>query len=84
MYDVTKFGGYCIVIVMDIRKKSILYPLHTDVSGLMNNINFRLCDIVIWDRQKEYNSMRPLGYPCSFVVNKVHEYILIFKKDNKK
>lgn len=84
VYDVTKFGGYCIVIVMDIRKKSILYPLHTDVSGLMNNINFRLCDIVIWDRQKEYNSMRPLGYPCSFVVNKVHEYILIFKKDKKK
>lgn len=84
VYDVTKFGGYCIVIVMDIRKKSIFFPLHLDVSDLMKDINFRLCDIVIWDRQKEYNSMRPLGYPYSFVVNKVHEYILIFKKDKKK
>lgn len=84
VYDVTKFGGYCVVIVMDIRKKSIFYSLHSDVSDLMKEINFRLCDIVIWDRQKEYNSMRPLGYPYSFVVNKVHEYILIFKKDKEK
>lgn len=83
VYNVTKFGGYCIVIVMDIRKKSIFYPLHSDVADLMKEINFRLCDILIWDRQKEYNSMRPLGYPYSFIVNKVHEYILIFKKDKK-
>jgi hypothetical protein len=39
---------------------------------------------MIWDRQKEYNNMRPLGYPYSFIVNKVHEYILIFKKPDIK
>jgi len=27
--------------------------------------------------------MRPLGYPYSFVINKVHEYILIFQKTHK-
>jgi hypothetical protein len=48
----------------------------------MEEINFTLNDIIIWDRQKEYNSMRPLGYPYSFIVNKIHEYILIFKKKN--
>lgn len=80
VYNVTRNGRYCIVIVMDIRKKSTLYPFHSDLTRKMEEIDFILRDIIIWDRQKEYNNMRPLGYPYSFVVNKVHEYILIFKK----
>lgn len=82
VYDVTKNGMYCIIIVMDIRKKSTLYTFHSDLAKKMEEINFTLSDIIIWDRQKEYNSMRPLGYPYSFIVNKIHEYILIFKKKN--
>jgi len=82
VYSVTKNGRYCIVIVMDIRKNSTFYPFHSDLAKKMEEINFLLKDIIIWDRQKEYNNMRPLGYPYSFVVNKVHEYILIFKKVN--
>lgn len=81
VYWATKLGRYCIVVVMDIRKNSKLYLFHSDLIKKMSEINFSLCDIVIWDRQKEYNNMRPLGYPYSFIVNKVHEYILIFKKD---
>lgn len=77
---VTKQKRYCIVIVMDIRKNSTFYPFHSDLAKKMDEINFSLQDIIIWDRQKEYNNLRPLGYPYSFVVNKVHEYILIFKK----
>jgi DNA modification methylase len=82
VYNITKKGRYCIVIVMDLRKKSTLYPFHSDLAKKMEEINFTLSDIIIWDRQKEYNNMRPLGYPYSFIVNKVHEYILIFKKLN--
>jgi DNA modification methylase len=80
VYLVTKPKRYCIVIVMDIRKNSTFYPFHSDLAKKMDEINFSLQDIIIWDRQKEYNNLRPLGYPYSFVVNKVHEYILIFKK----
>ena len=80
VYKVTKVGRYCIVVVMDIRKKSRFFPLHSDATEMMKKINFSLCDTIIWDRQKEYNNMRPLGYPSTFVVNKVHEYILIYKK----
>jgi len=80
VYKVTKPGRYCIVIVMDIRKNSNFYPFHSDLAKKMEEINFSLKDIIIWDRQKEYNNLRPLGYPYSFVVNKVHEYIMIFKK----
>jgi len=80
VYGVLKKGGFCVVVVMDIRKKSRLYPLHLDVISDLREIGFDLRDIVIWDRQSEYNNLRPLGYPYSFIVNKVHEYILIFEK----
>jgi len=49
---------------------------------MMEQIGYVLEDIIIWDRRREYNNLRPLGYPYVFVVNKVHEYILIFKKPN--
>jgi len=80
VYSVLKKGKYCIVIVMDIRKKSSFYPFHMDLTLGMREIGFELDDIIIWDRQKEYNNMRPLGYPYVFRVNKVHEFIMIYKK----
>jgi hypothetical protein len=67
-------------VVMDIRKKSKFYPFHIDISLLMEEIGFDLDDIIIWDRRREYNNVRPLGYPSVFRINKVHEFIMIFKK----
>lgn len=80
IYELLKKNKYCIVIVMDIRKKSQFYPFHMDLVKKMEEIGFTLDDIIIWDRQAEYNNMRPLGYPYVFRINKVHEFILIFKK----
>ena len=67
-------------MVMDIRVGSEFIPYHMDVTRMMEQIGYVLEDIIIWDRRREYNNLRPLGYPYVFVVNKVHEYILIFKK----
>ena len=75
-----KDKGYCIVNVMDIRKKNQFYPLHIDITEKLQQVGYTLDDIIIWDRQKEYNNMRPLGYPYKFRINKVHEYLLIFTK----
>lgn len=80
VYKVLKNNKYCIVVVMDLRKKSKFYPFHMDFTTKMKEIGFELEDIIIWDRQKEYNNMKPLGYPFVFRVNKIHEYILIFRK----
>jgi adenine-specific DNA methylase len=80
VYNVLKSGSFCVVVVMDIRKKSKFYPFHLDVVSNLQEIGFVLRDIIIWDRQSEYNNLKPLGYPYSFVVNKIHEYILIFEK----
>lgn len=76
-----KVGSYCIINVMDIRKKSTFYPLHMDLTAELRKKNYILDDIIIWDRQVEYNNMRPLGYPYKFRINKVHEYLLIFIKE---
>lgn len=80
---VLKSGGYCIVNVMDIRKKNIFYPFHSDLATAMQKIGYIYDDLIIWDRQNDYNNMRPLGYPYKFRINKVHEYILIFIKPGK-
>lgn len=78
---VLKPGAYCLVNVMDIRKKSEFYPLHSDLATELQQHGYIFDDIIIWDRQKDYNNMRPLGYPYKYRINKVHEYILIFIKE---
>ena len=73
--------GYFILNVMDIRKGPIFYPLHQDASSaVLKSGCFTFEDIIVWDRQADYNAMRPLGYPYKFIVNKVHEYLLVFRK----
>lgn len=83
VYEVLKPRKRCIVIVMDIRVLNKFIPYHIDVINLMDDVGFKLEDIIIWDRRLEYSNLRPLGYPYVFIVNKVHEYILIFRKELK-
>ncbi len=74
-----KPNSYCVVIVMDLRKKNHFFPFHSDVAQMMETIGFVFDDLIIWNRKSEYNNLRPLGYPAVFRVNKVHEFILFFK-----
>lgn len=80
VYKTIKPGGYCVMVVMDIRKGSNFYPFHSDVANAMQRSGYSFEDMIIWDRQKEYNNCKPLGYPYKFIVNKVHEYVLVFRK----
>jgi len=79
-YSVLKEGKNIVVIVKDIRKGSIFIPYHIKVIDIMEKIGFKLDDIIIWDRRQAYNNLVALGYPYVFVVNTVHEYILLFEK----
>jgi adenine-specific DNA methylase len=83
VHKALKPKSYFVLNVMDLRKKDIFYPLHSDASTIAQEIGFKFEDILIWDRQNEYNNMRPLGYPYKFIVNKVHEYLLIFRKKDE-
>ena len=78
---VLKAKGYFVLNIMDLRKGPKFYPLHSDsILTITANTDLTLEDIIIWDRQSDYNAMRPLGYPRKFIINKVHEYLLIFRK----
>ena len=83
VYTVLKHGKRCIVVVMDIRLGSQFIPFHVNIIDIMRQVGFVLEDITIWDRRREYNNLRPLGFPHVFIVNKVHEYILIFRKNKE-
>lgn len=80
VYRVLKPNKRCCVVVMDIRKKDKFYPLHIDITKIMEEIGFELEEFVIWDRQHEYNNMKTLGYPWVFRFNKVHEFICVYWK----
>jgi DNA modification methylase len=80
VYNVLARSKYCIVNVMDLRKKDKFYPFHCDLSARMQDIGFIWDDVIVWDRRDEYNNLRSLGYPYVFRINKIHEYLLIFKK----
>lgn len=73
-------GAFCCVVVMDLRKQDRFYPLHADLARDLVANGFELDDIIIWNRAHEYNNLRPLGYPARFRVNKIHEFVLIFRK----
>ena len=76
-------GAYCCVIVMDLRKKSQFFPFHSDLATKLQQIGFIYDDLIIWNRQSEYNNLRPLGFPSVFRVNKVHEFILLMQKKKR-
>jgi DNA modification methylase len=84
VYTVLKPGAYCVVNVMDLRKKSRFYPLHSDLAARLSDParggRFLYDDLIVWDRRADYNNLRPLGYPAVFRINKVHEFLLIFRK----
>lgn len=80
VHQALKPGAYCAVVVMDLRKKDRFYPFHNDLAERIRSVGFIYDDMIIWDRSREYNNLRPLGYPSVFRINKVHEFILIFKK----
>ncbi|MBM80599.1 MAG: DNA methyltransferase [Planctomycetaceae bacterium] len=79
-----KPGGYCCIVVMDLRKKSQFFPLHSDLATRLSQVGYIFDDLIIWNRQSEYNNLRPLGYPSVFRINKVHEYIVLMQKPREK
>ena len=73
-------GKYCCVVVMDVRKDAAFYPLHADLAAALRDHGFIYDDLIVWDRRADYNNLRPLGFPSVFRVNRVHEFVLIFRK----
>ena len=78
VYKVLKTGKYCVVIIQDSRRGSTVYPLHMDFCLAMKSIGYNYQDLIIWEHPTY--TTRPLGYPTTFVISRVHDFIMVFKK----
>ena len=78
VHQVLKKGKYCVVIIQDSRRGSIVIPLHMDFYQVMTSIGYVYQDLIVWEHPTY--TTRPLGYPTTFVVSRVHDFIMIFRK----
>jgi len=78
VYKVLKKGKYCVVIIQDVRRGSKVYPLHVDFLLAMRSIGYDYQDLIVWEHPTY--TTRPLGYPTTFVVSRVHDFIMLFRK----
>ena len=78
VYKVMKPNTYCCVVVRDLYKGKDFFPYHIDVSQFMQDIGFTLISMFIWDRRLDYN------YRTTWIphINTIHEFILIFRKQD--
>jgi len=80
-YRTLKNKKYAAVVVSDFRHKSDFIPYHIDVINLMGEIGFNLKGVTIL--AQNHKSLKPYGYPYAYVQNIHHQYILIFRKNDK-
>lgn len=78
VYKVLKNGKYCVVVIQDSRRGSNVYPLHIDFCLAMKSIGYCYQDLIVWEHPTY--TTRPLGYPTTFVISRVHDFIMVFKK----
>ena len=78
IYEVLKVGGYLVVIVKNVKKQGVNYPLAWDLAKKLSE-KFALKDEKIWCQDKV--GLAPFGYPFAYTSNIVHHYCLIFRKE---
>jgi len=77
IYNLLKNGGYLVVIVKNVKKDGIMYPLAWDLARKLS-AKYKLKDEKIWIQDKV--GLSPYGYPAAWASNILHHYCLIFQK----
>jgi len=73
-----KHGGYLTIIVKNVKKGGVIYPLAWDLAQRLNT-NYVLKDERIWCQDDV--RLAPYGLGSSWVSNTVHHYCLQFRND---
>jgi DNA modification methylase len=79
IYKILKDDAYVVIILKNVKKDGVLYPLAWDVAKKLSNL-YVLKDEKIWIQDKI--GLAPYGYPYSWVSNILHHYCLILQKKN--
>jgi DNA modification methylase len=77
IYQKLANGAYVVIILKNVKKEGVLYPLAWDVAKKLSEL-YVLKDEKIWIQDKI--GLAPYGYPYSWVSNILHHYCLILQK----
>ena len=75
-----KKGKYVAIFAKDMSHNGRMTPIHCHIIKDMMDIVLRYKGLTIW-YDKTIN-LYPFGYPYQYVPNQVHQYILVFQKEN--
>lgn len=84
VYDVTKVGGYLVIITNNVYYKGELFPLAFDTAKSLTSRNSKswvLKDEKIW--LQDDKPLIALGVNNAWVGNRHHQYCLIFRKEDR-
>jgi len=85
VYRATQEGGYCAVIIGDVKRtQGTRVDLPGHMSAVMNEIGWQLHEKIIWDkttsRDGNFGTTIQHPYPTYYYPNQQHESILVFRK----
>ena len=81
--NLLKHGKYLALVVGDFRIRGKYYPFHSDTIKILFDIGLKLHDIVVIQSVSfDIANKRFLMFKKYKFTSKVHEYLLIFKKEN--
>lgn len=78
LYDILRDGAYLVVIIKNVKKGGVMYPLAWDLAKMLSN-KYVLKDEKLWIQDKM--GLAPYGYPFTWAANIIHHYCLIFRKE---
>ncbi len=78
IYDIMRKDSYLVVIIKNVKKGGLMYPLAWDLAKLLSK-KYVLKDEKIWIQDKM--GLAPYGYPFTWAANIIHHYCLIFRKE---
>ena len=81
IYDITKDGGYLVVITNNVFAEGELYPLAFDTLIALSE-KWVPKDEKLW--LQDDKALLPLGIYSEWIGNRHHQYCLIFRKEKKK
>ena len=80
--DLLKENKYCCLVVGDFRKNKKYYTFHLDTIKIMEELGLKLHDVVIIQSVSfDIANKRFGGLKRYLMTSKVHEYLLVFKKN---
>ncbi len=78
IYDLLYDKSYIVIIVKNIKKGGVMYPLAWDLAKILST-KYVLKDERIWIQDKI--SLAPFGYPKVWASNILHHYCIILRKE---